>query len=261
MLRILLSYSTGPHWTANAARPKILRMKNQRKLTITILQHSDGTPPGTVTDWLRQKGYGVDVRLLHKGDALPSIEQTDWVIILGGAMNVDDTVEFPWLKDEKRFLKEAVDAGKSCLGLCLGGQLLAQTLGGTVRKNEHWEAGWFRVALTGDGKSKDDLTVFQFHQDAFTLPPGAERFATNAITANQAFKYGEHVVGIQFHPETTLEWVKSFADEDPYPTGPYVQSLKELLAGAAVHLDPMRAWFFSLLNEMEKAALQRPTKD
>jgi GMP synthase-like glutamine amidotransferase len=228
-------------------------MNHQTKLNITVLQHSDNTPPGTLTAWLESRGHHVDIRLMHANSSLPNLRDTDWVIVLGGAMNVDDTIEFPWLIAEKAFLKSAVDEGKPCLGLCLGGQLLAQTLGGEVRKNATWEAGWFPVKFV-DGST---VTVFQWHQDTFSLPHGAERLATNEITANQAFKFGEHVIGIQFHPESTREWVESFYDEDPYPTGPYVQQPKELTAGADQHLAKMQNWFYEQLAEMEKTALRR----
>ena len=189
--------------------------------------------------------------MIHKGAPFPRLDETDWLILLGGPMNVDEAAEFPWLNEEKKYLRTAIDAGKVCLGLCLGGQLLAQTLGAEVRKNDHWEAGWFPIQIVGHG----ELMVFNFHQDVFELPPGAVRIATNKITTNQAFKFGDGVIGIQFHPESTREWVDSFVEEDPYPTGPFVQQPDELIAGYH-YLEPMREWLFGLLIEMEKVAMR-----
>jgi GMP synthase-like glutamine amidotransferase len=218
-----------------------------------ILQHSDGTPPGTVVQWLQQKGIGYEIRCLHKGDQLPSLSETDLLVILGGPMNVDDVVEHPWLTTEKDFLKKAIHAGKACLGLCLGGQMLAQTLGARVGKNQHWEVGWHPVKLD-DGR---ELIVFQWHQDTFSLPPGSKRMATNAITENQAFRYGENVIGIQFHPEATKEWVKECAEEKPYPCGPFVQPQSVVLDGE-IYLQEMRDWFFRVLENWP--ALNGPNK-
>jgi GMP synthase-like glutamine amidotransferase len=215
-----------------------------------ILQHSDGTPPGAVLQWLRDKGHKHDLRRLDIGHSLPDLSETELIVILGGPMNVDDVKDHPWLRDEKLFLEGAIAAGKSCLGLCLGGQLLAQTLGAKVTKNTHWEVGWHPVQLEGGS----ELTVFQWHQDTFTLPNKAERIATNSITENQGFRFGRNVVGVQFHPEATTEWVVECAEEVPYPVGPHVQSGPKILEGQNF-LVPMRTWFFDLLNELEKQTL------
>lgn len=189
---------------------------------------------------------------MYDGAALPDLGKVDWLVILGGPMNVDDMRLHPWLKKEKEFLRDAIRASVPCLGLCLGAQLLAQTLGADVRKNANWEVGWHPVRL----KSGNDLTVFQWHQDTFDLPDGAIRTATNSITENQSFLYGQHVIGTQFHPEATKAWVEEFADENPYPAGPFVQSPEQVLGGSH-HLPAMRAWFFDLLEGLETLALAR----
>jgi len=215
---------------------------------IAILQHSSGTPPGSLLEWAGARGHRPDLRLLHDGASLPALNEFDLLVSLGGPMNVDDVEEFPWLADEKRLLREAVGAGRRCLGLCLGGQLMAQALGGDVRPNLHWEAGWHPVTLN-DGRR---LTVFQWHQDAFTPPAGAERIATNDITPNQGFRLGASAIGLQFHPEATADWIRECSKEEPYPQGPYVQRPEEIVAGLAPHLAEMRAWFFGLLDGLVK---------
>lgn len=217
------------------------------KIRIVILQNSEGTPPGSVIDWLESRGYRPDLRRLYSGDQLPKVEDFDWVMSLGGSMNVDETETHPWLALEKEFLREAIKLGKTCLGLCLGGQLLAQVLGAKVAPNKHWEVGWFPVRLS-DGSS---IRVFQFHQDQFGLPQGARRIATNEITENQGFLFTDRVVGLQFHPEATETWIEECADERPYPSGPFVQSPDELRTGTALHLAEMRSWFFKLLEDLE----------
>lgn len=246
-------------------KSKIEAQPNER-LNVCLLQHSDGSPPGTIDAWLISRGHNLMVVHLHKNEPLPSLIECDWIIVLGGPMGVDDTLEFPWLQEEKNFLTSAIAANKTCLGICLGSQLLAQILGGTVKRHQHWEAGWFPIQLTHEFDSRfsneigsnhlmpeQQLMVFHFHQDTFSLPAGAKLLAKNEITESQMFAYQEHVLGIQFHPESNREWLESFADETPYPSGPFVQSYQELMS--QIHyLEPMTKWFALLLEKMEHIA-------
>lgn len=217
-------------------------------LRIHVLQHTDESLPGSVLDWLKTKGHASTIVRVHKGDALPTVDETDWLIIMGGSMNVDDVALHPWLADEKKLLKDAVAAKKTCFGICLGGQLLAQTLGGTVKKHEHWEVGWHTVHFGAGAESR--LMAFQWHEDTFTLPEGAVRVATNHITENQAFAYGDNIVGLQFHPEATEEWVRMCAVDPKFPEGAHVQTPEQILEGI-VFITPMRKWLFELLNRLE----------
>lgn len=215
-------------------------------MRIHILQQSQATPPGSVLEWLQNKNHDYQVVHLYKGEPLPRVEETDWLIVLGGGMNVDEVDKHPWLQDEKNFLKEAVAAHKTCLGLCLGGQLLSQVLGGTVQPHTHWETGWHPVILGHDYR----LMVFQWHQDTFTLPEGAVRVATNRSCENQGFAFGDFVVGLQFHPEATEEWIQACMNEPNQPEGPHVQKPEQITENM-IFLHPMKQWFFDLLDRME----------
>ncbi len=219
------------------------------KLRIAILQQSEGTPPGSVFEWLTVRQHDQVLCRFQRGESPPDLNTVDMIIILGGPMNVDDLDLYPWLATEKTWLKQAVDTGKVCLGLCLGGQLLAQIMGGRVRQHTHWEVGWHSVTFT-DGQK---LTVFQWHQDTFDLPPGARLLASNSITAHQAFSIGDKVVGLQFHPEATETWVKECSQETPYPSGSYVQSPDLLLEGTR-NIPAMKIWFFNLLDQLAAKA-------
>jgi GMP synthase (glutamine-hydrolysing) len=219
-------------------------------MKIQVLQHSDSVPPGSILDFARAKGLDLRIHLLHKGDPLPPIEETDWVIALGGEMGVDETEAYPWLIAEKEFLKKALDKKKTCLGICLGGQLLAQTLGAAVKPNNRWEIGWHVVHFGNQAETATKLTVFQWHQDMFDLPTGAVRVATNSITENQAFAFGDSVIGLQFHPEATENWVKEYVESKTLPEGSHVQKIDHMIEGI-VFVHPMRRWFFELLEHME----------
>lgn len=215
-------------------------------MRIHVLQQSEGTPPGSVLEWLSNKGHAHHIVHLYKGDRLPSLDETDWLIILGGAMNVDEVDKHPWLLDEKEFLKQAIVAKKTCLGLCLGGQLLSQVLGGTVQPHTEWEVGWHPVILGQDYR----MTVFQWHQDTFSIPEGAVRVATNRTCENQGFAYGDNVVGLQFHPEATEEWIRSCVEDKDQPSGAHVQKADQIMENM-IFLHPMKKWFFDLLDRME----------
>ncbi len=221
-------------------------------LRVHVLQHAESTPPGSVLDWLKAKGHAATVVRLFNGDSLPSVEETDWLILLGGGMNVDQTQEFPFLLEEKKLIQAALEKKITCLGLCLGGQLLAQSLGATVKLHAEWEVGWHTVHFGNGSTPESRLTVFQWHQDTFDLPAGATRVATNRISEIQGFAFGEGIVGLQFHPEATEEWVKSKTTEDQVlPVGAHVQTKEQMLEGL-IFLTPLRKWFFDLLNRLEQ---------
>ena len=124
-------------------------------------------------------------------------------------MNSDQIDSYPNLITEVDIIREAVERDMSVLGICLGAQLLAKALGGAVSRNAVREIGWHDVELTEAGRNDPVLStfaptqeVFQWHEDGITLPPEAELLATSPASAVQAFRYGEHAYGFQFHLET-----------------------------------------------------------
>ncbi|MES2854671.1 MAG: type 1 glutamine amidotransferase [Bdellovibrionota bacterium] len=224
-----------------------------RSLRIHILQPSEKTPPGAITEWAKSKNHDVKIVRLFTGEALPKLEETDWLIILGGRMGVSDVADYPWINDVKALLKDSIRAQKTGLGICLGAQLYAEALGGKVRRNDHWEVGWHPVQIGAPNSSMNTLKVFQHHQDTFDLPPSAVRIATNEIARNQGFAMGDRVVALQFHPEATPEWIQHECNDPDYPTGPHVQSPTEILSDTD-SMAPMRKWFFTLLDRLEVVA-------
>ena len=224
-------------------------------MNVYVLQHSSDTPPGSLLEWFSTKKFQPKTIKMFAGESLPAAQDVDWVIVLGGAMNVDHHDLYPWLAQEKDFLRQLIADGKTCLGLCLGGQLIAQALGGTVTKHEHWEVGWHAVTIGADSR----LMVFQWHEDTFSLPPGATRVATNKICENQAFMFGDRIVGLQFHPEATEEWIREHIADPEQPSGPHVKS-PESMTDELIFIRPMKKWFFELLNRLETLTLSKDPK-
>ncbi len=132
----------------------------------------------------------------------------DGIVILGGPMGVYEKDRYPHLQTEIEAIRLAVDQEKPVLGICLGAQLIAAALGAKVDPHPQREVGWCDLEITSAAKNdpvlgqlKESEKIFQWHQDSFELPPGAELLATSSICPNQAFRLGDRTYGFQFHLE------------------------------------------------------------
>jgi GMP synthase (glutamine-hydrolysing) len=173
------------------------------------LQHVPFEGLGSIAPWLAARGDTVTMSRLYAGDPLPEPQDYDWLIAMGGPMNVDRETEYPWLAREKRCVAQALAAGKRVLGICLGAQLMARALGAPVTPGTP-EIGWFDVMLTAAAAQAPlfadfprRFPAFHWHGDGFAIPRGGAHAATSDACPNQAFIYGERAVGLQFHLETT----------------------------------------------------------
>ena len=186
------------------ARPKIL-----------VFQHVPYEPLGTLDPLLKEAGFRIRyVNFGREPDSRPCLDGYEALIVLGGPMNTDQIETYPNLITEVEIIREAVDQGKSVLGICLGAQLLAKALGGSVVRNKTREIGWYDVHLTEDGARDPVLStfskrqqVFQWHEDGIVLPPGAVHLATSDASSVQAFRMGEQAYGFQFHIEASASLI------------------------------------------------------
>ena len=215
----------------------------------TIIQHEKSTPAGSTQEWLNNRPF--KLVQLWKGDRLPSTSEVTSLVICGGHMNVDEESKWPWMKEEKKLIQSCVQSKIPTLGLCLGGQLMAEALGAKVYRHSITEVGWHGVKLSFSDElsplnTTSDLKVFQYHSYRFELPKGSLRVATNSNCEDQGFSLGSHCVGLQFHPESTKEWVLDCLNER-YPNGPAVQD-KEAVRKDMYLQDHLQAWYFQLLD-------------
>ena len=184
------------------------------------LQHVPFEGLGSIEPWLAARRADVTAtRLFEPGARLPGPSTVDWVIAMGGPMSVNDEAELPWLVAEKRFIADAIAAGKTVLGICLGAQLIASALGAVVRRNPEREIGWLAVTPTAAAAGSalaplagTEAEVFHWHGETFDLPPGATLLAASAACAHQAFAVGQRVLGLQFHLETTPESARALVE-------------------------------------------------
>jgi|WetSurMetagenome_2_1015567.scaffolds.fasta_scaffold248820_1 GMP synthase-like glutamine amidotransferase len=208
-------------------------------LRLHYLQHEPEVPPAHIVTYARTRGWNTSRTALYEGEKLPDLADFDLLVILGGTMNVYESDKHMWLPPEKEFIARCIGAGKKILGLCLGGQLLADCLGGKVAKNHDKEIGWHRLKLTGNAATQpflngfpDRLSTFQWHEDTFAIPDGAVRFAESKCCANQGFIYGDRVIALQFHLEVDEESIGLMLETFDEPAGesPYVQTAREIKA-------------------------------
>ena len=222
---------------------------------ILVLQHERVEHPGIFREFLAEDGHTWDAVELDEGEALPELDGYDALWVMGGPMDVWQEEAHTWLVAEKAYIREAVEQrGMPFLGLCLGHQLLAEALGGTVGKAERPEVGVMDVMLTEAGASgvlfdglPEVFPALQWHGAEVTaLPPGAQVLATSPDCAVQAMKWGTRAYSMQFHMEVEPDTVRVWADIPEY-----AGALEAALgAGAVARLDADCAAKMPLFNEM-----------
>lgn len=220
-------------------------------MRIHHLQHVAFEGLGSIEPFLLARGHHLTMSHLYRGDTLPDVADIDWLIVMGGPMGIYDEDKYPWLSNEKRFIRQAIEQGKTVLGICLGAQLIADALGAKVIANPWREIGWFRISRA-DGVEDTLLAdalpaeteVFHWHGDTFDIPTGAAPLASSDACRNQGFIYDNRVVALQFHLEITPQGAMALIEHcrDELDGSRYVQNEHEMLA------DP--AWFMSLNHVM-----------
>lgn len=207
-------------------------------MRVTVFQHVAFEGLGTIGQWLTGRGAHVHWTRFHLGDRPARAADCDLLIVMGGPMGAYEEVRYPWLRDEKRAIREAIDGGLRVLGICLGAQLVAAALGARVGPGLEKEIGWHPVVHARGAKGSaftrsipDGSLVFHWHGDTFDLPPGAVSLLSSEGCANQAFQIGQAVLGIQFHLETTVELARGLVENcraDLAP-GRFVQDETEII--------------------------------
>ena len=190
------------------------------------------------------------------------MEEFDWLIVMGGPMNIYEEKEYPWLAGEKRFIGKAIEKGKIVLGICLGAQLIADVLGGQVVRNRCKEIGWFPVSLRPEGTESVAFRGFpakfqalHWHGDTFSLPPGAAMLAESEACPAQAFSSnGGRVLALQFHLESSKDSARALIQNcsDELVDGAYIQGADAIL-GSSENFSSIYDAMLLLLENMRKA--------
>ena len=157
------------------------------------------------------------------------------LVVLGGPMGAYQTSAFPFLQNELDVLTARVPADLPTLGICLGAQLIAASMGARVYPGERFELGYEPISLTDAGRGSclatlhEDPRVLHWHSDTYDLPAGATRLASSAAYREQAFSLGPRILGLQFHPEV-----------DPAMLETWLPGARDELARAGVDADVLR---------------------
>lgn len=214
-----------------------------------IFRHMEHEGPGYFTEVLHR--YDLPYRLIHidQGDAVPgNLNDTSGLVFMGGDMSVNDPL--PWIEEELALIRLAAEKHMPVLGHCLGGQLISKALGGKVARNPVKEIGWHAAQRVDDGSTASDwlgdlpqeMEMFHWHGETFTLPDGATRILQSRYCANQAFVIG-NMLGLQCHVEMTEEMVREWArrapDELAHPSKS-VQSAAQMIENLPARISDLR---------------------
>lgn len=208
-------------------------------MKIHYLQHVPFETPASIETWALEHKHDLSATRFYADESLPLVEDIDWLVVMGGPMNIYEESQYTWLTQEKRFIEQAITANKTVIGICLGSQLIADVLGSQVYRGEYKEIGWFPIQLTKEaqnstlfGRLPQRFTVFHWHGDTFDLPPGATRLAYSEVCKNQAFIYNQRVLGLQFHLESTQESVSQIITNcgNEIVEDKYIQQPAEMLS-------------------------------
>ena len=215
---------------------------------IAIFRHAASEGPGHFASFIERRGLPWQLIAIDQGETAPaSPEAFAGLVFMGGPMSVND--DLPWIAPSLEMIRRAVAADVPVLGHCLGGQLIAKALGGTVGRNAVKEIGWGDVRVADSPKARhwfgevSAFPAFHWHGETFSIPPGAERILGNAHCANQAYALGKHL-GMQCHVEMTEDMIRAWcevgAEEIAAADSPAVQSPETMLALAGELLPRMR---------------------
>lgn len=229
-------------------------------MRIICLTHISFEGPGAIAEWAESRGHSLEIAPLYSADWAHPADH-DFVIVMGGPMSIHEESEFAWLAAEKAYLQAVATDGRTLvLGVCLGAQLLADALGGSVAPGEAPEIGWYPVELTEQGRAlgvfaslPGSFPALHWHGDRFTIPPHAVHVARSEACDTQAFASdGGRVVGLQFHLEATPESWSALCDAAPDELdagGEWVSSAGAMLGDRALFED-IRELLFGVLDAM-----------
>ncbi len=224
--------------------------------TAQCLMHVEFEGLGIYDFALRNYGYDVETFLVPKQGVPKS--PGDFHLVVGGPMSANG--RDPWIGDELAFIRKVVESGKPILGICLGAQMLAKTLGGTVYKGSQPEIGMTTIHLTPEGKTdpvfgqlQDPAEVFEWHGEGIQAPPGAVVMASSPLYPVQAFRYGAKAVGVLFHAEMDRTDIDRLCAHCPADIQAAGLTSSAILQKAKFYLPVLHRWAGHLLDSLIRA--------
>lgn len=216
---------------------------------ILIFRHVANEGPGYLADFLEHRHISYRMIAIDADDAVPdSIEGIAGLVFMGGPMSVND--DLPWIEQEIKLIRQALEQDLPMLGHCLGGQLMAKAMGATISANTVAEYGWLPVEVMDNNIARDwfaDIAprfdAFHWHGETFDLPTGTGHVLASEHCRNQGFVMGKSLA-LQCHIEMTRElvedWVSHTDDATLTPT-PSIQNRQQMLNGLDDKIAHMQA--------------------
>jgi GMP synthase (glutamine-hydrolysing) len=208
-------------------------------MRIHTLIHAPFEEAGVIKSWALDKGHQLSSTHTYNGEELPDAASIDFLVIMGGPQSCTELDKYPYLRDEIALAKEIIAQNKPVLGVCLGAQIIGETLGAKTERSPAREIGVYPIHLTKAAETDplfktlpQSFDVMHWHNDMPGLPADAELLAYSEGCPRQIIKYGKKVYGLQCHMELTSELVKAMLAHCPadLKPGKYVQQKQELLS-------------------------------
>lgn len=208
-------------------------------MTMHFLQHVSFEGPGYMLQLFGQNNYTITRTRLWEEAKFPSVDEFDVLVILGGPMCVYDDHQYDWLRKEKVFIQDAIEAQRKIIGICLGAQLIACVLETNIYTNRQKEIGWFPIRFSPsfsqwlNADMPDEAMVFHWHGDKFDIPYGGENHAFSEACNHQLFTYGQNIIGLQFHLEVTGNTIEQMVEggQRELTEAAYIQSPATIRSG------------------------------
>ncbi len=208
-------------------------------LRILCIAHSDFDLSSHIVSWIQDQEHSLSYCRPFQGEKLPSMEEFDWLMIMGGSQCLLEKERYPFILEEISFVRLAILHKKLVLGFCLGAQIIGESYGQTTERSPHQEIGIFPIAFTMEAKEdpvlKDfppSLNVAHWHQYMPGLTKEATILATSPGCPRQVIRYSPKTYAFQCHPEVSLQNIqKVISRHEDLPKGPYIQNKEEFLSG------------------------------
>ena len=189
---------------------------------ILVIENDPIAPLDLVEEWLQEAGLEVDIVKPHLGEHMPSSIPAGYqgLLVLGGTMGAHDDEEFSWLTPQRSLMKDAIATDFPFVGICLGAQILATAVDGKSVRTPSPEAGVEQIKFNNaaaDDKlfgtfAGKEIPAVAWHQDYIVdLPDDAVVLGSTQACPVHAFRIGQNVYGMQFHPEVSAATVSNWA--------------------------------------------------
>lgn len=229
-------------------------------MRIHIIMHASFEGAGAIKNWAMNNGHTISYTHTYKGESLPDISELDFLVVMGGPQSPTQLDKYPYLRDEINFTRKAIDQNKLVIGVCLGAQIISESLGAKTEQSPNKEIGVYPITLTEEGL-KDNIfknfpasfDVMHWHNDMPGLPEGATLLAYSEGCPRQAIKYNDRVYGLQCHMEMTNELIKGMVEHctSDLKPGKYIQNAEELLGQDMADINQM---MMNILNHLAEKA-------